>query len=113
VVLTLGTLAGSVGESQPNQQFDKPPAGHHLAAAPAAAYLLVVASGLVLIWRRRRPVLVLAVSLGAALLYTCLGYFDGPVRRFMRASEGITPKAAADTATPATLLSGLLAAISA
>ncbi|MGZ4249812.1 MAG: sensor histidine kinase [Solirubrobacteraceae bacterium] len=36
-------------------------------------------SALALIWRRRRPVLVLAVSLGAALLYICLGYFGGAV----------------------------------
>src|SRR5579884_857889 len=77
VLLTLVTLAGSVGESHPNQQDNKPPAGHHLIAAPPAAYLLVAASGLVLVWRRRRPVLVLGLSLGAALLYTCLGYFDG------------------------------------
>ncbi len=79
VVLALVTLAGSVGESHPNQRFDKPPAGVHLTPAPAAAYLLVAVSALALIWRRRRPVLVLAVSLGAALLYTCLGYFDGAV----------------------------------
>lgn len=79
VVMTLVTLAGSLGESHPNQQFDQPTAGHHLSAAPPAAYLLVAVSALVLIWRRRRPVLVLAVSLAAALAYTCLGYFDGAV----------------------------------
>ncbi len=78
VVLALVTLAGSVGESHPSQASDKPPPGVHL-AAPAAAYLLVAVSALALIWRRRRPVLVLAVSLGAALLYTCLGYFGGAV----------------------------------
>jgi len=78
VVLTLVTVAGSVGESHPHQVSDKPPAGVHI-AAPAAAYLLVAVSALVLIWRRRRPVLVLAVSLGAALLYTCLGYENGAV----------------------------------
>jgi hypothetical protein len=78
VVLALVTVAGSVGESHPHQASDKPPAGVHI-AAPAAAYLLVVVSALALIWRRRRPVLVLAVSLGAALLYICLGYFGGAV----------------------------------
>ncbi len=78
VLLTLVSLAGSAGESHPDQPFDKLPAGQ-INPAPAAAYMLVAASGLVLIWRRRRPVLVLAVSLGAALLYTCLGYFDGAV----------------------------------
>ncbi|HET6869665.1 MAG TPA: sensor histidine kinase [Solirubrobacteraceae bacterium] len=76
VVLALVTVAGSVGESHPHQASDKPPAGVHI-AAPAAAYLLVVVSALALIWRRRRPVLVLAVSLGATLLYICLGYFGG------------------------------------
>ena len=79
VVLTVVTLAGSVGESHPNQQFDKPPAGVHLTPVPVSAYLLVAVSALALIWRRRRPVLVLAISLGAAVLYTCLGYFDGAV----------------------------------
>jgi signal transduction histidine kinase len=79
VLLALITLAGSVGESHPNQRFDKPPAGVHLNPAPTAAYLLVVVSALALIWRRRRPVLVLAVSTCAALLYTCLGYFDGAI----------------------------------
>ena len=78
VVLAVVTVAGSVGESHPHQVSDKPPPGVHI-AAPAAAYLLVAVSALVLIWRRRRPVLVLAVSLGAALLYTCLGYEDGAV----------------------------------
>ena len=76
VFMALVTVAGSVGESHPRQASDKPPAGVHI-AAPAAAYLLVVVSALALIWRRRRPVLVLAVSLGAALLYICLGYFGG------------------------------------
>jgi signal transduction histidine kinase len=75
VVLALVTVAGSVGESHPHQVSDKLPAGAHI--APTAAYLLVAVSALALIWRRRRPVLVLAVSLGAVLLYTCLGYENG------------------------------------
>jgi signal transduction histidine kinase len=78
VVLALVTLAGSVGESHPSKPYYKPPPGSHLATAPAA-YLLVAVSALALIWRRRQPVLVLAVSLGAALLYICLGYFGGAV----------------------------------
>jgi signal transduction histidine kinase len=78
VVMALVTVAGSVGESHPGNPSDKPPAGVHI-AAPAAAYLLVAVSALALIWRRRRPVVVLAVSLGAALLYICLGYFGGAV----------------------------------
>jgi signal transduction histidine kinase len=78
VGLALVTLAGSIGESHPHQASDQPPAGSHLATAPAA-YVLVVVSALALIWRRRRPVHALAVSLGAALLYICLGYFGGAV----------------------------------
>ena len=78
VVMALVTWAGSVAESHPGNPGDKPPPGVHI-AAPPAAYLLVVVSALALIWRRRRPVLVLAVSLGAALLYICLGYFGGAV----------------------------------
>ncbi|HJS96705.1 MAG TPA: histidine kinase [Solirubrobacteraceae bacterium] len=78
VVMALLTLAGSVGESHPHQASDKPPPGVHL-PVPTIGYVLVVVSALALIWRRRRPVLVLAVSLGAALLYTCLGYFGGAV----------------------------------
>jgi signal transduction histidine kinase len=42
-----------------------------------AAALLVLVSALVLIWRRRAPVAVLAVSLAAVLLFTCLGYVNG------------------------------------
>lgn len=78
VLLAIVTVAGSAGESHPSQTSDQPPTGVHI-AAPTAAYLLVAVSALALIWRRRRPVVVLAVSLGAALLYTCLGYEDGAV----------------------------------
>jgi len=76
VLLAVITVAGSAAEAHPTQASDKPPPGVHLATAPAA-YLAVAVSALVLIWRRRRPVLVLAVSLGAVLLYTCLGYVNG------------------------------------
>jgi signal transduction histidine kinase len=75
MVMGLLTLAGSLAESHPLRS--NVPAGHHVPVAPPAAYLLVLASALVLIWRRRRPVLVLAGSLAGALAYTCLGYFDG------------------------------------
>jgi signal transduction histidine kinase len=78
VLLAIVTLAGSAGESHPSQTSDQPAPGVHL-AVPTVAYTLVVVSALALIWRRRRPVLVLAVSLGATLLYTCLGYENGAV----------------------------------
>lgn len=79
VLMAVVTLAGSSGESHPSSQIDGAVAGHHVPAAPAAAYLLVAVSALALAWRRRSPVLVLAVSLSAALAYTCLGYVDGAV----------------------------------
>jgi hypothetical protein len=75
--MALITVAGSLGESYPNHH--ELSAGQHVPAAPPAAYLLVAASALVLIWRRRRPAVVLALSLAAALAYTCLGYVDGAV----------------------------------
>ncbi len=75
VVMALLTVLASLGESHPTR--GQLSAGQHVPVAPAAAYLLVAGSALVLIWRRRRPVLVLAVSLAGVLAYTCLGYFDG------------------------------------
>jgi signal transduction histidine kinase len=76
VVMAVITVAASAGEAHPSQTTDQPPAGVHLPTAPVA-YLLVAVSALALIWRRQRPVLVLAVSLGSVLLFTCLGYFSG------------------------------------
>ena len=78
LVLAVVTVAGSVGESHPTQKY-RLPHGHHIPAAPTAAYLLVALSALALAWRRRRPVTALALSLAAALAYTCLGYVDGAV----------------------------------
>jgi hypothetical protein len=78
VFMAVVTLAGSAGERHPSQTSDQPPRGVHL-AVPTVAYLLVAVSALALIWRRRRPVLVLTVSLGATLLYTCLGYENGAI----------------------------------
>jgi signal transduction histidine kinase len=71
------TLAGSLGEGRPTQQYDKPAPGHHIPHVGAAAALLVLVSALVLIWRRRAPVTVLLVSLAAVVAYTCLGYVNG------------------------------------
>jgi signal transduction histidine kinase len=77
ICMAVITLAGSLAESHPNKRVLS--AGQHVPAAPAAAYVLVGASALVLIWRRRRPVAVLGVSLACAVAYTCLGYFNGAV----------------------------------
>src|SRR5579859_3327091 len=68
VVMALFTVLGSLAESHPSR--GQLSTGQHVPVAPPAAYLLVAASALVLIWRRRRPVLVLAGSLAGALAYT-------------------------------------------
>jgi signal transduction histidine kinase len=75
ILMAIVTLGGSVAESHPGKHVLS--AGQHVPAAPAAAYLLVAASALVLAWRRRRPALVLAVSLAGVVAYTCLGYVNG------------------------------------
>jgi signal transduction histidine kinase len=77
VVMAVVTLLGSLAEGHPSQQFDKPAPGHHIPHVGASAALLVLVSALALIWRRRAPVAVLAVSLAAVLAYTCLGYVNG------------------------------------
>src|SRR5450631_2232275 len=63
MVMALLTVLGSLAESHPPR--GQLSAGQHVPVAPPAAYLLVAASALVLIWRRRQPVSVLAVSLAA------------------------------------------------
>ncbi len=75
VAMAVITLAASLAESHPSKQFVG--TGQHVPAAPAAAYLLVVVSALALIWRRRHPVPVLAVSVACVVAYTCLGYVNG------------------------------------
>jgi signal transduction histidine kinase len=77
VILAVVTVAGSIGESHPNNQISGVISGHHVPAAPAAAYLLVAASALVLVWRRRHPSAVLCASLAFVVTYTCLGYVNG------------------------------------
>jgi signal transduction histidine kinase len=77
VVMAVVTLLGSLGEGRPTPQFDKPAAGQHIPHVGAAAAVLVLVSALALIWRRRAPVTVLAVSLTAVVAYTCLGYVNG------------------------------------
>jgi signal transduction histidine kinase len=77
LVMAVITLLGSLGEGHPNQQFDKPAPGQHIPHVGVAAALLVLVSALVLIWRRRAPMTVLAVSLAAVVAYTCLGYVSG------------------------------------
>ena len=62
VVLTAVIVAGAYGEAHPTRVSDQVISGHPVPHTPAAAFLLVVAAGLVLAWRRRYPVPVLAAS---------------------------------------------------
>lgn len=78
LVMTALVLAGSYGEAHPNSPSDKIQFhGHPIPHPPAAALLLVAVAGLALAGRRRWPVAVLAVSTGAVVAYTLLGYVNG------------------------------------
>ncbi len=77
VLMAVVAVAGSLGENHPDHGPGGLPVGQHVPAAPLAAYLLLVAAALALAWRRRRPLAVLAVSVGGVLAYTCLGYVNG------------------------------------
>jgi len=79
VVLTVVLLIGSYGEGNPKSvsdvdQFRGQPVPH-----PTGALALVVVACLVLAWRRRYPVTVLASSSAAVAVYSLLGYVNGAV----------------------------------
>lgn len=74
VVLSVLLVLGSIGESYPDRPADQLPPGH---VAPWWAYSIVVVATLVLAYRRRWPVPVLAVSTAAVGAYTMLGYVEG------------------------------------
>lgn len=74
VVVSTVTVWGCSSESHPSDRALRLSRGHLIAPAPSWAYLLVAAGGLALIWRRRRPRAVLAVSLIGVLAFTALGY---------------------------------------
>jgi signal transduction histidine kinase len=77
-LVTAITVYGSYGEGHPHNpsdlvQFHNAPIPH-----PSAASLLLVAvASVVLAWRNRWPLAVLAVSTAAVLGYTLLGYVNG------------------------------------
>ena len=78
LAMTAALLYGAYGEAHPSTTayFQ---GGHHLPHTPTPALILVAVATLVLIWRRRWPVAVLAVSVAAATIYTLLGYVNGAV----------------------------------
>jgi signal transduction histidine kinase len=77
VVLTAVIVAGAYGEAHPTRVSDKVISGHPVPHTPDAAFLLIVAAGLVLAWRRRYPVPVLAASGVLVCVFTLLGYVNG------------------------------------
>jgi len=77
-IVTVITVYGSYGEGHPHNPSDV--LQFHNAPIPqpsAASLLLVAVAGVVLVWRNRWPVAVLAVSTAAVLGYTLLGYVNG------------------------------------
>ncbi len=77
VVLTVILLYGSYGEGSPSSPSDRIQFQGHGATQPGAALIFVAIAGLALIWRRRAPVTVLAVSVAAVSVYSLLGLVNG------------------------------------
>jgi signal transduction histidine kinase len=76
-LITMLTVLGSIGEAHPIQPTHQVFNGYVTPAPPWPAYLLVVVASLVLFWRRRYPVRVLAISVVAATAYSAPGYENG------------------------------------
>src|SRR5690348_8802967 len=79
VVVTAILLFGSYGEGTPSSPSDRIQFGGHAAPQPGAALILVAIAGLALLWRRRAPVTVLAVSVVAVSVYSLLGLVNGAI----------------------------------
>ncbi|MFI5313823.1 MAG: sensor histidine kinase [Candidatus Dormibacteria bacterium] len=81
LVMLVITLAGSIGEAlAPVNAFGQTvTSGGHPAVPNAswAAFVLVGVAAVSLAWRRRYPVVVLAVSLTCVVVYSLLGYVNG------------------------------------
>jgi signal transduction histidine kinase len=68
------TVWGCHGESNPSPEAARILGGQVVTPTPTWAYSLVVVAGLALVWRRRRPRVVLCVSLVGVLAFAALGY---------------------------------------
>jgi signal transduction histidine kinase len=77
VLVTVLLVFGSLGEGNPTSPSDQIQFHGHAVPRPGAALLLVAVACLVLAWRRRWPVAVLAVSAAAVTVYSVLGYVNG------------------------------------
>jgi hypothetical protein len=81
VVVTAIALGGSIAESHPKlgaQHMGSAHLVHEITShQPGPAYALVVVAGLALFWRRRYPLAVLAVTVGATAAYGGAGYVPG------------------------------------
>jgi signal transduction histidine kinase len=108
LITTVALLFGSYGEAHPANPSDRIQNGHRVPYTPNAAFLLVAAACLVLAWRRRYPLTVLAVSTLAVVAYSAFGYVNGavllapPIALFSVAQR--TPLRHSLTAALATLL---------
>jgi signal transduction histidine kinase len=78
LVVTVALLYGSYGEGHPQSPSDRIQfAGRPIPHPTVGALALVAIACLVLAWRRRWPVTVLAVSAAAVAGYSLLGYING------------------------------------
>ncbi len=76
-VMTAVTVSGSYGEGHPHNRADVVQFHGPIPQPSVGALLLVGLASIVLIWRNRWPLGVLAVSTAAVLGYTLLGYVNG------------------------------------
>lgn len=77
VALTALLLYGAIGEAYPTNPDDQVVNGHPVPHPPVIAYGLVAIACLILLWRHQYPWTTFAVSFGAVLIYTGLGYMYG------------------------------------
>lgn len=77
LALTLVSAAGSAAESDPKTHVTGSQLRFIETHQPNFAYALVVIAGLALIWRRKRPVAVLGVTIALVTAYAAAGYVPG------------------------------------